>query len=89
MGESEPRFFWESFLKQDKKCALTGIELVFAFRTTKRGMWTQTASLDRIDSSKGYTKDNIQWVHKRIQKMKMDMDNTEFIDWCNKVKLNK
>lgn len=41
-----------------------------------------TASLDRIDSSKGYIEGNVQWVHKRINKMKLDDSDTEFIEWC-------
>ena len=42
-----------------------------------------TASLDRIDSTKGYTKNNIQWVHKTINKMKNVLHDEEFIQWCN------
>ncbi|MEO6305066.1 MAG: hypothetical protein ABIP51_18050 [Bacteroidia bacterium] len=37
-----------------------------------------TASLDRIDSSKGYQIQNIQWVHKIINKMKGSMSHEEF-----------
>ena len=39
-------------------------------------------SLDRIDSSKGYTKDNIQWIHKDINKMKQTFTNSELINWA-------
>lgn len=51
--------------KQDKKCALSGIDLVFDGDFNKIN-----ASLDRIDSTKGYEIDNIQWVHKKINMMK-------------------
>lgn len=44
-----------------------------------------TASLDRIDSDKGYTKDNIQWVHKDINRMKTDLNQDYFIKMCNLV----
>lgn len=44
-----------------------------------------TASLDRIDSTKGYTLDNIQWVHKHINVMKMDLDQEYFIKLCKLV----
>ena len=47
-----------------------------------------TASLDRIDSSKGYTTDNIQWVHKDINIMKNDYGNDYFIEICKKVAKN-
>lgn len=41
-----------------------------------------TASLDRIDNTKGYIKTNIQWVHRTINYMKNEMSDTEFINNC-------
>jgi hypothetical protein len=38
--------------------------------------------LDRIDSSKGYTIDNVQWVHKIVNIMKHDVEEKEFFNWC-------
>jgi hypothetical protein len=46
---------------------------------------TGTASLDRIDSSKGYEEGNIQWVHKHINFMKRTYSQEYFIDMCKKV----
>lgn len=74
---------WELFEKQGKRCALTGEVIVMT--QTRKNMSKRTASLDRIDSSKGYTIDNIQWIHKRLNFMKQDMDQTEFIELCKKV----
>ena len=37
-------------------------------------------SLDRIDSSKGYEENNVQWVHKDINLMKNKYDNKYFIE---------
>lgn len=71
---------WDLFIKQNRRCALSG-ELILLGINGKR----QTASLDRIDSSKGYTIDNVQWVHKSINKMKMDISDEQFINWCHKV----
>jgi len=51
----------------------------------KTGQFPTTASLDRIDSTKSYHKDNIQWVHKRVNRMKMNYTMEEFVDWCKKV----
>ena len=45
----------------------------------------KTASLDRIDSNKGYTKDNVQFVHKDINWMKQDFEQNKFIEYCKKV----
>lgn len=46
---------------KDGKCEVTGIE----FDLTSNGSISRnpfTASPDRIDTSKGYTKDNVRWV---------------------------
>ncbi len=73
---------WNQFVKQESKCALTGQVLIFArnFQTD-----TQTASLDRIDSSKGYVAKNIQWVHKDINLLKGSIDDLKFIELCQMV----
>lgn len=79
---------WDKFLKQDKKCSLTGLD-IFLSKTfssdRKSHLLPTTASLDRIDSSKPYTIDNIQWVHKTIQGMKMNMSQSDFISFCKHV----
>ena len=73
---------WDLFLKQDKKCALSGIELTFQSQNSARD---GTASLDRIDSSKGYVEGNVQWVHKEINLMKQGYEQQHFIEMCNKI----
>lgn len=80
------KYAWELFLKQNKKCALSGIPLTINFSGTN-GNGEHTASLDRIDSSKGYIKDNVQWVHKDINMMKRTYDQDYFINLCKKVAL--
>lgn len=67
---------WDLYLKQGGVCALSGVDISFAPTTNKRDRKYQTASLDRIDSSKGYTIDNVQWVHKdaNIMKNRFSMD---------------
>jgi len=70
---------WDKFIIQDRKCALSGVELTFNdCQKVRNG----TASLDRIDSSKGYTIDNVQWVHKDVNIMKQDMKEKDFLNWC-------
>lgn len=72
---------WDLFLKQDRKCALTGTEIYFGIG----GKDEYTASLDRIDSLKGYTEDNVQWIHKDVNRMKNIFDQDYFIETCRKV----
>jgi len=76
-------YIWELFLQQNRRCALSGISIQFKAIGKKRN--TQTASLDRIDSSKGYIKGNVQWIDKRIQRMKWQYSQIEFIYLCSKI----
>ena len=79
-------YAWNLYLLQNKKCALSGIDLVFEpncvhnknvdFRKMR------TASLDRIDSKLGYIEGNIQWVHKDINIMKNYFNQDYFIKIC-------
>ena len=43
------------------------------------------ASLDRIDSKKGYIEGNVHWVFKSINRLKSDLTHTEFIELCGLV----
>lgn len=80
-------YLWELFLKQDRTCALSGEQLKFGTYAMvhNKELRVPTASLDRIDSTKGYVEGNVQWVHKTLNKMKMELGDKEFIQWCYKV----
>lgn len=78
-------YAWKLFLVQDRKCALTGELLFFEHEEGIRVRKFRTASLDRVDSGKGYIEGNLQWVHKDINMMKGKLDQTTFINWCSKV----
>lgn len=73
--------------EQNFKCALTGITIKPPKSSQGNGSnkLPRTASLDRIDSQKGYSVDNIQWVHKNINKMKWELDQEYFIEMCRLV----
>jgi hypothetical protein len=66
---------FEVLLNQTNKCALT--DVLFSSETKP--------SLDRIDSSKGYTKENIQFVLKEINIMKSNFNESKFIELCTLV----
>lgn len=76
---------WNQYLDQDCKCALTGFPIKFVKNQDKA--LSQTASIDRKDSKLGYTPDNIQIIHKRLQLMKGFIPNDEFLSWCRKIYL--
>lgn len=73
---------WDLFVEQNRRCALSGQSIWFSQRSEST---PQTASLDRIDSTKGYVKSNCQWVHKDINNMKWNFSDDYFIDICKKV----
>lgn len=77
-------YAWELFLAQNRKCALSGIDLYFPDKWKTNG----NASLDRIDSGKGYIEGNVQWVHKDINMMKRTYTNEYFIKMCKTVAKN-
>ncbi len=71
-------YAWNLFLKQNKKCALSGLDLNINYNES----CNHTASLDRIDSNLGYIEGNVQWVHKDINMMKRTYDQDYFITMC-------
>lgn len=73
-------YIWELFLKQDRKCALSGVDLDINIKPKDN-----TASIDRIDSSKGYIVCNVQWVHKHVNLMKNKLSEEYFIDLCKRI----
>jgi hypothetical protein len=77
------------WIKQNKKCALSGLDISFKNVNTKKTRHrfdlVCTASLDRIDSKKDYTLDNVQLVHKDINMIKKEYDQDYFISLCKLV----
>jgi hypothetical protein len=71
------------YLKQNKKCNLSGLEISFSETESQHLKNNTTASIDRIDNNKGYTKDNIQLIHKDINIMKNVFPEDKFILYCN------
>jgi hypothetical protein len=86
-----PEFLWNLFIKQESKCAISGIQIFFnknwsqQNNGSKKSNIKQTASLDRINSSEGYVIGNIQWVHKDINYMKGSLNEDEFLSYCKYV----
>lgn len=73
---------WQKFLHQERRCAISGTTISFRHPGNRlekddRG----TASLDRVDSNFGYSIENVQWVHKTVNRMKMSLGQNDFLDW--------
>lgn len=74
-------YAWRLFVRQEQRCALTGLPLAMP-RNHKLAAGSYTASLDRIDSTKGYLRGNVQWVHLIVNDMKSDFSQEDFVQWC-------
>jgi predicted amidophosphoribosyltransferase len=70
---------------QQQKCAYTGIPMELP---THKGCKDKRmcASLDRIDSSKGYVEGNVQWVIAPINYMKHTLSDAEFRELLSWIK---
>lgn len=63
-------------------CPYTGIHLQLAEYKANHNDPIYTASLDRIDSSKGYIKGNVQFISTAINYMKNNMSHEDTITLC-------
>lgn len=60
------------------KCPILGVELKYGGGDRS----PESASLDRIDSSKGYTRDNVQIISSRANMMKSDATTEEMLKFA-------
>ena len=67
----------ELITKQEFRCALTGVKIT-----------PENAVVDHIEpiaNGGDHSIENLQWVHKEVNRMKGSMEQSEFIDICRKV----
>lgn len=74
---------WDLYEKQQGRCKLTDLLIPFepnqVHKKNNDNRIKRLASLDRIDSKKSYVINNVQWVHKDINKMKNNFNQEYFI----------
>jgi len=73
------------YRSQKGKCALSNSKLTFI---TGKGRIDSNISIDRINNNCGYTKGNIQLVCYRINQMKSNSSEFEFVALCRSVAKN-
>jgi hypothetical protein len=73
--------------KQGFKCAMTGLPISFPPDKHRPGWKVENnkASLDRIDSKKGYEDGNVQWVVRELNMMKGTLSVERFVELCKAV----
>ncbi len=69
---------------QEYKCKISGVKIYLRERNGKKNL--KQASIDRLDCSKGYTIDNIQFVALGINYMRNDTDLEEAINFLEYLK---
>lgn len=74
---------WNIAQKQGMKCIYTGLYL--DFKETRK---LYRPSIDRISSSKGYTKDNVQLTIFWANQAKSNLDNESFLELIQKIYKN-
>lgn len=73
--EISVEYLWDLFQEQKQICAITGDYIPNI----------KEASLDRIDSSKGYIEGNVQWVTQQANLSKHVMTMEQLYEFCRKV----
>lgn len=71
------------FRQQGGRCALTGFEMTFDPKGGRESLFNM--SIDRIDSSGGYTASNIQLACLFANKMKAHLPMQQFVSWCGAI----
>ena len=70
---------YEIYLLQDRKCSLTGAAL------SLEKEHPLCLSLDQKDPTKGYTKENVQWLAWAVNRAKGDLSMVDFFGMCEAV----
>ncbi len=68
--------------RQSGLCAVSGQHMTRYKGHGSNHVIGTNGSIDRIDSTKGYTPDNVQWVCWTVNRMKGPMDERSFLGWC-------
>lgn len=77
-------FLLELYDKQNGKCALSGQDLSLG-SPNFREYDPNVISIDRKDSTKGYTRENVQFVTLQINRAKGAHTDEEFVEMCKRV----
>jgi hypothetical protein len=75
-------FLKELWIKQKGICVISGIQMTYIMSC---GRVPTNVSVDRIDPSIGYIRENIQLVCMTVNQMKSDLSISELLGFCSKI----
>jgi hypothetical protein len=75
-------YLMQVYENQKGKCALSNETMTYL---AGAGRVPTNISIDRIDSSKGYLRGNVQFVCDIVNRMKQDMSEKDLYVWCGKI----
>jgi len=78
------QYLKEVYEAQEGKCIYTGVDIELP--DGKKSNPLITASLDRIDSKKGYVKGNVQFISVICNHAKNDLTHEEMISWIDSLR---
>lgn len=78
------KFLANLWLKQNGKCPITGLDMILPHSTNgfAKGKSPVNASLDRIDNTRGYHKDNIRFISFMANVARADFSDAQLIQFC-------
>lgn len=88
-SDIDPDYLRQLWISQKGRCAYTGIEMLCPKNITEyhKVHSVKKLSLDRIDSSKGYTKGNVHFVCQAINLAKKNLPHKEMVEFIKEIKL--
>lgn len=75
-------YLLQLYEQQQGRCALSGVEMTYK---AGAGRVNTNISIDRIDSSMGYVRGNVQFVCDIANRMKQDLSQKELLVWCERI----
>lgn len=84
-----PEYLKKLFEIQNGKCVYSGVNLkLWDYKVKGGNDKIYTASLDRIDSSKGYVEGNVQFVSMAVNLLKHTMTHEQTLEFCKIIASN-
>jgi len=71
------------YANQGGLCAVTGLQMQYTSGATSKNDYA--VSVDRVDSSKGYTHYNVRLVCARVNILRQELTDEQMAFWCNMI----